>query len=70
LRQRIASQKFVGHKIIPIMMKTLHGKTRGLKMSLVKWKPYEAELTMLDNEKREQRYPVDLQKITCSCRQR
>jgi hypothetical protein len=30
LHQRIASQKFVGHKIIPMVMKTLHAKTRGL----------------------------------------
>jgi hypothetical protein len=28
LHQRIASQKFVGHKIIPSVMKTLHVKTR------------------------------------------
>jgi hypothetical protein len=51
LCQRIASNKFVGHKIILIVMKTLHEKTRGLKMSLVKQKPYEAEVTMLDSEK-------------------
>jgi hypothetical protein len=69
LCQRIASEKFVGHKIIPIVMKTLHQKTRGLKMSLIKRKPYEAKVTMLDNEKREWRYPVDLQKMTCNCRQ-
>jgi hypothetical protein len=29
-------------------------------MSLVKRKPYEAEVTLLDREKREWRYPVDL----------
>jgi hypothetical protein len=69
LRQRIASQKFVGHKIIPSVMKTLLAKTRCLKMSLVKRKPYEAEVTLLDREKREWRYPADLQKRTCSCRQ-
>jgi hypothetical protein len=68
LCQIITSQKFVGHKIIP-MVKTLHAKTRGLKISLVKRKPYEAEVTVLDREKREWRYPVDLQKMTCSCRQ-
>jgi hypothetical protein len=69
LRQRIASKKFVGHKIIPIVMKTLHGESRGLKMSLVKRKPYEVDVTILDSEKSEWRYPVDLQKMTCSCRQ-
>jgi hypothetical protein len=36
---------------------------------LVKRKPYEAEVTLLDREKREWRYPVDLQNMTCSCRQ-
>jgi hypothetical protein len=60
LCQRNASQKFVGHKITPSVMKTLHAKTRCLKMSLVKRKPYEAEVTLLDREKRELRYPVDL----------
>jgi hypothetical protein len=69
LHQRIASQNFVGHKIILIVMKTLHEKTRGLKMPLVKQKPYKVEMTMLDNEKREWRYPMELQKMTCSCRQ-
>jgi hypothetical protein len=68
LCQIITSQKFVGHKIIP-MVKTLHAKTRGLKISLVKRKPYEAEVTVLDREKRDWRYPVDIQKMTCSCRQ-
>jgi hypothetical protein len=69
LRQRIASQKFVDHKIIPSMMKIMHAKTRCLKMSLVKRKPYEVEVTLLDREKREWRYPVDLQNMACSCRQ-
>jgi hypothetical protein len=69
LRQRIASQKFVGHKITPSVMMRLHAKTRCLKMSLVKRKPYEVEVTVLDREKREWRYPVDLQNMTCSCRQ-
>jgi hypothetical protein len=69
LCQRIASQKFIGHKIIPSVMKILHAKTRCLKMSLVKLKPYEIEVTLLDREKREWRYPVDLQNMTCSCRQ-
>jgi hypothetical protein len=69
LCQRIASKKFVGHKIILIVMKTLHEKTRGLKMSLVKRKPYEAEVIILDSEKREWRYPMNLQKMTCSYRQ-
>jgi zinc finger SWIM domain-containing protein 3 len=69
LRQKIASEKFVGHKIIPNVMKSLHGKTRSLKVTLTKCNPYEAVVTSIDKEKREWRYPVDLQKMTCSCRQ-
>jgi hypothetical protein len=52
-----------------VEMKTLHAKTRCLKMSLVMRKPYKTEVTLLDREKREWRYPMDLQKRTCSCRQ-
>ena len=51
LRTRIASKKFVGHKIIPAVMKRLHDKTRDLKMSHVKRNKYEAEVTVLDREK-------------------
>jgi hypothetical protein len=50
-------------------MKTLHEKTRGLKMSFIKRRPLEAEVTVLDKEKREWRYPVDLSNRTCTCRQ-
>ena len=68
LRQKIAAEKFVGHKIIPAVMKPLHAKTRSLKMTLIKRKPYEAEVTAIDKENREWRYPVDLEKRTCSCK--
>jgi hypothetical protein len=57
LRQRILAEKFGGHIIIPAWMKELNAKTRGLKMTLVKRKPFEAELTSVDKEKREWRYP-------------
>jgi hypothetical protein len=67
LRQRTI-ENFASHKIIPNVKKTLHAKTRGLKMSLIKHKPFEAEVTMLDREKREWWYPVDLEKRTCTCR--
>jgi hypothetical protein len=50
-------------------MKTLHEKTRGLKMSFIKRRPLEAEVTVLDKEKREWRYPVDLANMICTCRQ-
>ena len=68
LRQRIACEKFVGHKIIPSVMKALHENTRCLKMTLLKRKPLAAEVTVLDKEKREFRYLVDLEKRTCTCR--
>jgi hypothetical protein len=69
LRQRIALERFRGHMIIPVVMKTLHEKTRGLKMSFIKRRPLEAEVTVLDKEKREWRYPVDLANMICTCRQ-
>ncbi|XP_035817447.1 uncharacterized protein [Zea mays] len=69
LRQRISAAKFVGHKIIPSVMKKLLTKTRGLKMKMIKRTPFEAEVTAYDREKREWRYPVNLEKRTCSCRQ-
>jgi hypothetical protein len=69
LRQNIATEKFVGHKIIPNVMKLLHAKTRSLRMTLTKRNPYEAEVTTVDKEKREWRYPVNILNRTCSCRQ-
>jgi hypothetical protein len=69
LRQRIALERFHGHMIIPVVMKTLHEKTRGLKMSFIKRRPLEAEVTVLDKETREWRYPVDLSNRTCTCMQ-
>ena len=38
-------------------------------MSIVRRSPTEAEVTATDSEKREWRYPVDLEKWSCSCRQ-
>jgi hypothetical protein len=69
LHQKIVSENFVGHKIIPNVMKSLHGKTRSLKMTLTKCNPYKAKVTSIDKEKREWTYPVDLQKMTCSSKQ-
>jgi hypothetical protein len=69
LCQKIAAKKFVGHKIIPNVIKSLHAKTRSLKMTLTKRNPYEAEVTTIDKEKREWKYPVNIQNRTCSCRQ-
>ena len=50
-------------------MKKLHDKTDGLRMTLVRRNNFEAEVTAMDKEKREWRYPVNLQRKTCSCRQ-
>jgi hypothetical protein len=50
-------------------MKKLSTKTRGLKMTLVRCAPFEAHVIAMDKEKREWRYPVNLEKKTCSCRQ-
>lgn len=47
-------------------MKVLHAKTRGLKMSLIKRSPHEAEVTAIDKDNREWIYPVDIEKRTCS----
>jgi hypothetical protein len=69
LRKRISTEKFVGHKIIPACMKKLNTKTRGLKMTLVRRTSFEAQVTTVDKAKREWRYPVNLEKKTCSCRQ-
>jgi hypothetical protein len=68
LRHRIPATKFAGHKIIPSVMKKLLGKTRGLTMTMIKRAPFEAELTTYDREKREWRYPINLEKMTCSCK--
>jgi hypothetical protein len=38
-------------------------------MTLTKRNPYEAEVTTIDKEKREWKYPVNIQNRTCSCRQ-
>jgi hypothetical protein len=69
LRQKISAEKFGGHKIIPAWMKKLNARTRNLKMSLVKRKPFEAEVTVVDKENNEWRYRVNLEKKTCSCKQ-
>ncbi|KAL5648048.1 hypothetical protein ACJX0J_042403, partial [Zea mays] len=49
--------------------KKLLTKTRGLKMTMIKCAPFEAEVTAYDRENKQWRYPVNLEKRTCSCRQ-
>jgi hypothetical protein len=69
LRQKIAAEKIVGHKIIPNVMKSLYAKTRSLKMTLTKRNPHEAEVTAIDKAKREWMYPVNILNRTYSCKQ-
>ncbi|XP_040245799.1 uncharacterized protein [Aegilops tauschii subsp. strangulata] len=69
LRNRIATDHFIGHYIRPAMMMVLMEKTKGLEMSIVRRSPTEAEVTTTDREKREWRYPIDIEKWSCSCRQ-
>ena len=58
----------MGHIIIPRVMKILMARSKVLDMTLVRRSPTEAEVTAIDKEKREWRYPVDVEKSTCSCR--
>ncbi|XP_044394491.1 uncharacterized protein [Triticum aestivum] len=69
LRNRFASDHFIGYYIIPAVMKVLIEKTKGLQRSIVRRSPTEAEVTATDSEKREWMYPVDLERWSCSCRQ-
>lgn len=69
LRMRIALEKWIGHLIIPSVIKALHAKSKGLKMKVVRRSDVGAEITTVDKENREWRYLVDIAKETCSCRQ-
>jgi hypothetical protein len=69
VRAGIAAAKFMGHIIIPSVMNELKQKTRGLEMDMTLCSATTAEVSFLDKEKREWRYPVDLEARTCSCRQ-
>ena len=71
LRQKISAEKFVGHMVIPAVLKKLYdgSKAPGLRMTLVGRNAFEAEVTAVDKNKMEWRYPVNLQRRTCSCRQ-
>ena len=69
LRKRIAETQYVGHIMLPSLIKALHQKARGLKMKCIRSSTYEAEVTYTDNKNREWRYPVNLATRECSCRQ-
>ena len=57
----IAEAKFMGHIIIPTAMNELKQKTTGLEVNMTLCSGTTAEISYLDKEKREWRYPVDLE---------
>jgi hypothetical protein len=69
VRQGIAEAKFIGHIIIPSVLNELKTKTKGLDMNMTLCSATKAEVSLTDKEKKEWRYPVDLEARTCSCRQ-
>ena len=68
-RVGIAAAKFMGHIIIPAVMKVLKQRTEGLIMNMRFISDITSEVSVLDKQNKEWRYPVDLQAKTCSCRQ-
>jgi len=68
LRQRIAATQYVGHLMLPSLIKSLHAKARELRMKCIR-RGMEAEVTYIDWEGREWRYPLSLVEKTCTCRQ-
>ena len=69
LRKRIAETQYVGHQMLPSLIKALHLKARGLKMKCIRSGTYEGEVTYTDTKNRVWRYPVNLSTRECSCRQ-
>ena len=68
-RARIAAAKFMGHIVIPAVLNELKQKTKGLDMDMKLCSATKAEVSFMDKDKREWKYPVDLESRTCSCRQ-
>ena len=69
LRKRIAETQYVGHQMLPSLIKALHLKARGLKMKCIRSGTYEGEVTYTDTKNRVWRYPVNLSTRECTCRQ-
>jgi hypothetical protein len=67
LRQRIAATKYVGHLMLPSLIKSLHARAKQLKMKCIR-KGMEAEVTYTDGKNRQWRYPVSLVDRTCHYR--
>jgi hypothetical protein len=64
LRKRITDTQYIGHLIIPSLIKALHAKARGWRMKCLKRSAHEAEVTYADSKLREWRYPINLQNRT------
>ena len=69
VRAGIAAAKFMGHIIIPAVMKVLKQKIEGLIMNMRFISDTKSEVSVFDKANKEWRYPVDLEDKTCSCRQ-
>ena len=69
LHKRIAETQYVGHLMLPSLIKALLAKARGLRMKCIRPSTYEAEVTYTDSENREWRYPVNLATKECICRE-
>ena len=69
LRKRIAETQYVGHQMLPSLIKALHLKARGQKMKCIRSSTYKGEVTYTDSKNRVWRYPVNLIARECSCRQ-
>jgi hypothetical protein len=69
LHKRIAETQYVGHQMLPSLIKALYLKERGLKMKCIRSDKYEGEVAYTDSKDRLWRYPVNLAARTCSCRQ-
>ena len=69
LRKRIAETQYVGHQMLPSLIKALHLKARGQKMKCIRSSTYEGEVTYTDSKNRVWRYHVNLTARECSCRQ-
>ncbi|XP_073365844.1 uncharacterized protein [Aegilops tauschii subsp. strangulata] len=69
LRKRIAETQYVGHQMLPSLIKALHLKARGLKMKCIRSGTYEGEVTYTDTKNRVWRYHVNLSTRECTCRQ-
>ncbi|KAE8776103.1 hypothetical protein D1007_51328 [Hordeum vulgare] len=67
--RNIIETQYVGHLILPSLIKALHAKARGLRMKCIRLSTYEAGVTYTDSKNREWTYPVNLATNECRCRQ-